>query len=121
MNFQGVFKGLKGLLEHSGNVADDIMTNFEISYDVFGSPITYELVKNGKEVTVTNENRRVGIFFLYFTCIWIYSILNLFWESFGDRASKMFSSLPPVENIFFCQLREELTLKISLMLKFLIE
>ena len=59
MNFQGVFKGLKGLLEHSGNVADDIMTNFEISYDVFGSPITYELVKNGKEVTVTNENRRV--------------------------------------------------------------
>ena len=46
-------------MTYDGNVEEDIMATFEISYDVFGSAVTHELIKDGKSVAVTNENREV--------------------------------------------------------------
>ena len=50
-------------MEHNGDVAQDIMSTFEMTYDVFGSPVNHELVKDGKNIPVTNENRQVCTFF----------------------------------------------------------
>jgi len=53
-----IYRSLRYLLDYTGNVAEDIMTTFEISYkDVFGSTISHELIEDGKNIPVTNENR----------------------------------------------------------------
>ena len=52
-------------MDHNGDVAQDILSTFEITYDVFGSPVQHELVKNGKNITVTNENRKVTSKFFF--------------------------------------------------------
>lgn len=48
-------------MTYNGDVSEDIMTTFEISYEVFGSTCKYELVKDGKNVKVTNDNRKVNV------------------------------------------------------------
>lgn len=53
-----IYKSLKEILTYNGDVSEDIMTTFEISYEVFGSTCKYELVKDGKNVKVTNDNRK---------------------------------------------------------------
>lgn len=51
------YLGLKNLLKQNGDVAKEIITTSESSYDVSGSTVSHKLVRNGKEITVTNENR----------------------------------------------------------------
>lgn len=53
----GIYKSLKYLLDYDGDIAQDIMATFEISYEIFESTVTHELVADGKNIPVTNENK----------------------------------------------------------------
>jgi hypothetical protein len=50
-------KGLKQLLEHSGDVEEVFGLNYAITYDYFGAVETHELVPGGTGILVTSENR----------------------------------------------------------------
>lgn len=52
-----ISKSLKELLSYTGDVENDIMATFEISYEVFGETVRHELVPDGKNKPVTTENR----------------------------------------------------------------
>lgn len=54
----GIHKSLMNLLNYDGDVSTDIMATFEISYEVFESTVNHELVPDGKNRTVTNDNRQ---------------------------------------------------------------
>lgn len=48
------------MLDFDGDVESAFLCSFEISYsDVFGNHLKHELIENGKDVMVTNENREV--------------------------------------------------------------
>ena len=49
---------LQNLLDYEGNVEDDFMLNFEISYTEFDIVKTVPLKENGKSIPLTNENRK---------------------------------------------------------------
>jgi len=57
---QSVWKGLKDLLEYSGDDMEEIfMQPFQISYtDLFGSMITTDLKEGGADIMVNQENKR---------------------------------------------------------------
>jgi len=57
---QSVWKGLKDLLEYSGDDMEEIfMQPFQISYtDLFGSMITTDLKEGGADILVTQSNKR---------------------------------------------------------------
>lgn len=58
---QVLFQSLKELLDYEGNVEETFMQAFQISYqDVFGTNLTHVLKKDGEQVPVTNENRKVN-------------------------------------------------------------
>ena len=61
MNFvlQDISKSLKELLTYTGDVENDIMATFEISYEVFGETVNHQLVPDGKDKPVTKDNREV--------------------------------------------------------------
>eukprot|EP01122_Echinamoeba_exundans_P009433 TRINITY_DN3339_c0_g1_i3.p1 TRINITY_DN3339_c0_g1~~TRINITY_DN3339_c0_g1_i3.p1 ORF type:complete len:589 (+),score=96.77 TRINITY_DN3339_c0_g1_i3:540-2306(+) len=50
-------KGLKQLLEHSGEVEETFGLNYAITYDYFGAVETHELIPGGATVSVTSHNR----------------------------------------------------------------
>jgi len=52
-----LWRGLTSLLEFDGNVEAAFMTDFTVSYSVFGLMQTHELVPGGADTPVTNENR----------------------------------------------------------------
>jgi len=52
-----IFKSLNDVLSHDGDISEDIMATFEVSYEVFGSTVTHDLVADGKNVNVNKENR----------------------------------------------------------------
>lgn len=57
---QALYQSLKGLLEYTGNVEEDMMLTFQISHtDLFGNPILYDLKEQGDQIPVTKENRQV--------------------------------------------------------------
>uniref|UniRef100_A0A672GQF9 Ubiquitin-protein ligase E3A n=1 Tax=Salarias fasciatus TaxID=181472 RepID=A0A672GQF9_SALFA len=48
-----------GLLEHTGNVEEDMMLTFQISHtDLFGNPVLYDLKDQGDQIPVTEDNRQ---------------------------------------------------------------
>ncbi|XP_018525542.1 ubiquitin-protein ligase E3A isoform X1 [Lates calcarifer] len=54
-----LYQSLKGLLEYTGNVEEDMMLTFQISHtDLFGNPILYDLKEQGDQIPVTKENRQ---------------------------------------------------------------
>ena len=54
----GLSRGLKQLLEFDGDVEDVYCQTFSFDYDYFGEKRTMELKPGGKDITVTNENRK---------------------------------------------------------------
>lgn len=57
---QVLYQSLKGLLEYTGNVEEDMMLTFQISHtDLFGNPVLYNLKEQGDQIAVTKENRQV--------------------------------------------------------------
>ncbi|XP_065669331.1 ubiquitin-protein ligase E3A isoform X3 [Hydra vulgaris] len=53
-----IFFSLNQLLSYNGNIKEDIMASFQISYsDMFGSTVSHELIEGGKDIEVTNQNR----------------------------------------------------------------
>ncbi|XP_024134815.1 ubiquitin-protein ligase E3A [Oryzias melastigma] len=54
-----LYQSLKGLLEYTGNVEEDMMLTFQISHtDLFGNPVLYNLKEQGDQIAVTKENRQ---------------------------------------------------------------
>nr|CAB3267458.1 ubiquitin-protein ligase E3A-like [Phallusia mammillata] len=54
-----IYQSLKSVLEHEGNVEDDLMVTYQVQYaDVFGGSLTHNLKENGENIPVTNENRQ---------------------------------------------------------------
>ncbi|KAM4547804.1 ubiquitin-protein ligase E3A [Odontesthes bonariensis] len=54
-----LYQSLKRLLEHTGNVEEDMMLTFQISHrDLFGYPILYDLKDQADQIPVTKENRQ---------------------------------------------------------------
>jgi len=49
-------KGLKQIRDYVGDVAD-FDCNFQISYEEYGSMKVYDLIENGGDIAVTNDNR----------------------------------------------------------------
>ncbi|XP_076346603.1 HECT and RLD domain containing E3 ubiquitin ligase 4 isoform X3 [Tachypleus tridentatus] len=51
-------RGLHDLLQYEGDDFEDVfLLNFEITVEVFGDPVVYELKPDGKNIPVTKENR----------------------------------------------------------------
>lgn len=54
-----LYIGLKSLLDHEGDVEEDLMATFSIQYhDMFGTARTHELKPDGGNINVTKENRK---------------------------------------------------------------
>lgn len=53
-----IYKSLKHLLTYENDLKEDIMATFEISYEMFGSTVNHELIKDGKNVFVDKNNRQ---------------------------------------------------------------
>nr|XP_019937001.1 PREDICTED: ubiquitin-protein ligase E3A-like [Paralichthys olivaceus] len=54
-----LYQSLKGLLEYTGNVEEDMSLTFQISHtDLFGNPVLYDLKEQGDQIAVTKENRQ---------------------------------------------------------------
>jgi E3 ubiquitin-protein ligase HECTD2 len=49
---------LQNLLDYEGDVSEDFMLNFEISYTEFDVVKTVPLKDGGENITLTNENRK---------------------------------------------------------------
>jgi len=57
---QTLARGLQGLLDYDGDVADAFMQPFSIAVvDVFGVPQVHSLKENGDEIIVTSDTRQV--------------------------------------------------------------
>eukprot|EP01128_Nolandella_sp_AFSM9_P000594 TRINITY_DN10744_c0_g1_i1.p1 TRINITY_DN10744_c0_g1~~TRINITY_DN10744_c0_g1_i1.p1 ORF type:complete len:791 (+),score=157.88 TRINITY_DN10744_c0_g1_i1:44-2416(+) len=50
-------RGLQQLLDYNGDVEEDLMMNFQITYDYYGSKQTFDLVDDAFNVPVTAANR----------------------------------------------------------------
>lgn len=54
-----LYQSLKGVLDYTGNVEEDMMMTFQISHtDLFGNPVIYDLKEEGDQIPVTKENRQ---------------------------------------------------------------
>ncbi|KAJ3340617.1 hypothetical protein HDU93_006732 [Gonapodya sp. JEL0774] len=57
--FPALGRGLEQMLQwDDGDVSDVFMRSFEVDYDVYGKVVTHQLIENGSNVPVTNQNRR---------------------------------------------------------------
>lgn len=55
-------KNLTAVMEFDGDVEEQFMCTFALSYsDVMGVTCTHDLKENGKDIPVTNENRKVNM------------------------------------------------------------
>jgi len=53
-----LYTGLKHVVEYNGkNIEEDYGLVFQITYDYFETKETYDLLPNGQDIPVTNENR----------------------------------------------------------------
>lgn len=54
-----LYRSLQKLLEHEGNVEEDMMLTYQISHkDLFGNPILHDLKDQGDQIPVTEGNRQ---------------------------------------------------------------
>ena len=49
---------LQNLLDYKGNVKEDFMMNFQISYTIYDTLASVKLKENGENIEITNENRK---------------------------------------------------------------
>ncbi|XP_056271099.1 ubiquitin-protein ligase E3A isoform X2 [Pseudoliparis swirei] len=55
-----LYRSLQKLLEHEGNVEEDMMLTYQISHkDLFGNPILHDLKDQGDQIPVTEGNRQL--------------------------------------------------------------
>ena len=59
-----LFKNLMVLKNYEGNVEEDFNLNFSISKSEFGADDIVDLVPNGRNTSVTNENRMKYIYLM---------------------------------------------------------
>ncbi|XP_057857304.1 uncharacterized protein LOC131066540 isoform X2 [Cryptomeria japonica] len=91
-----VARSLQQLLEFEGDVASTFCLFFQVSYDYFGELRTYDLLPDGGDIPVTNENRQryVDLYVRYLLCDSIQSQFNAFSNAFqqvcGGQALKLF-------------------------------
>ncbi|XP_049935460.1 uncharacterized protein LOC116260292 isoform X3 [Nymphaea colorata] len=91
-----VIKGLLHLLEFTGNVFDTFCLYFQITYDYFGEMRTHDLLPNGRDIPVTNENRQryVELYVKYLLVDSIAKQFSAFSRAFhevcGGHALKLF-------------------------------
>ncbi|CAN6482306.1 unnamed protein product [Victoria cruziana] len=91
-----VIKGLLHLLEFTGNVFDTFCLYFQITYDYFGEIRTHDLLPNGGDTPVTNENRQryVELYVKYLLVDSIAEQFSAFSKAFhevcGGHALKLF-------------------------------
>ena len=57
MSYEILLTVLKNLLFSIGNVTEDLMLTFEVFVGEYGKITSKELVPNGSDVSVTNDNR----------------------------------------------------------------
>lgn len=62
--------GLEQLLQYDGDVENDLLLTFQVSHNIFGRTIKTDLVANGSDVMVTNDNRK------HFVDLYVDTILN---------------------------------------------
>ncbi|TNN22053.1 Ubiquitin-protein ligase E3A [Liparis tanakae] len=56
---QSLYQSLQKLLEHEGNVEEDMMLTYQISHqDLFGDPVLHDLRDQGDQIPVTKGNRQ---------------------------------------------------------------
>ena len=61
MLLQTIYRSLCSLLEHDGDVEEDLMVTFCVEYqDIFGGTHTHNLKDNAENINVTNDNRQVN-------------------------------------------------------------
>uniref|UniRef100_UPI00398E40C3 ubiquitin-protein ligase E3A-like isoform X2 n=1 Tax=Pristiophorus japonicus TaxID=55135 RepID=UPI00398E40C3 len=54
-----LYRSLKEVLEYEGNIEEDMMITFQVSYsDLFGVPIIHNLKEDSNEIPVTNQNKK---------------------------------------------------------------
>jgi len=54
-----IYQSLRSLLEHGGDVEEDLMVTFCVEYqDIFGDSHKHDLKENAENINVTNENRQ---------------------------------------------------------------
>ncbi|XP_032884070.1 ubiquitin-protein ligase E3A-like [Amblyraja radiata] len=54
-----LYRSLKDVLEYEGNLEEDMMITFKVSYnDLFGVPITHNLKESSEDIPVTNQNKK---------------------------------------------------------------
>mmetsp|Transcript_36834 Transcript_36834/g.44561 ORF Transcript_36834/g.44561 Transcript_36834/m.44561 type:complete len:286 (-) Transcript_36834:941-1798(-) len=52
-----LYKGFNDLMHYEGDVETNFGLNFQVSYEVLGEVLTVDLIENGSEIAVTNDNR----------------------------------------------------------------
>jgi len=91
-----IARSLQKLLEFQGDVENTFFLFFQVSYDYFGELRTYDLLPNGGNIPVTNENRHryVDLYLKYLLCDSIESQFHAFSDAFhqvcGGDALKLF-------------------------------
>jgi E3 ubiquitin-protein ligase HECTD2 len=80
----GLAASLENLLEYEGNVKEDFMMNFEVSYTEFDVVKSVPLKENGKNIDLTNENRKeyVNLYIDFLLNKSIYKQFKAFYEGF---------------------------------------
>jgi len=53
-----VASSLDDILSYDGDVSEDLVLNFTASVEEYGKVITQDLLPDGKNVVVTNDNRQ---------------------------------------------------------------
>ncbi|XP_062898200.1 ubiquitin-protein ligase E3A-like [Mobula hypostoma] len=54
-----LYRSFKEVLEYEGNIEEDMMITFKVSYnDLFGVPIIHNLKESSDEIPVTNQNKK---------------------------------------------------------------
>jgi len=52
-----LYKSLKHILEYQGNLEEDLYMQFQVTYDFYGEHQVHELIPNGSNINVTQENK----------------------------------------------------------------
>jgi ubiquitin-protein ligase E3 C len=64
---QELYKNLMVLKYYTGNVEEDLSLNFSVAEDHFGQTVVRDLIRGGRDVPVTNDNR---IRYIYLVADW---------------------------------------------------
>jgi E3 ubiquitin-protein ligase HECTD2 len=82
----GLAASLENLLEYEGDVKEDFMMNFEVSYTEFDVVKSVPLKENGKNIDLTNKNRKeyVNLYIDFLLNKSIYKQFKAFYEGFHN-------------------------------------